>query len=204
MGWSCPDKEVTSVPGSRISLWTEPGAQNVGNSCGLEQRYEREEGQMLRQDLDEERPCNAKTRVQTLFWILLGAIWRIFHRIVILNHWDGTTGISWILPTAYLWVPGSDVWPEIYADFGFILYLGSRDWHPRPRGWAHFHDVGPRGGASLGGAFRHELHTHDVRGVGHGEWSGVEQLLSLYLLFPPEKLQITPQMPIQESLHFWR
>lgn len=32
-----------------------------------------------------------------------------------------------MLPTAYLWVLGSDVWPEIYADFGFILYLGSRD-----------------------------------------------------------------------------
>lgn len=57
-------------------------------------------------------------------------------------------------PTTYLWVLGADVWSKIYAAFGFILCLGNRYWQPGPRGWAHFHDVGPLGGASLGWAFQ--------------------------------------------------
>lgn len=86
-------------------------------------------------------------------------------------------------PTVYLWVLGSHVWPEIHAAFGFILCLGSKDWHPWPRGWAHFHDVGPLGGASLGGAFQKwAVHPWCQRGGTWGmEW-GVTAAITVLLL----------------------
>lgn len=91
------------------------------------------------------RVLYAWRRLQTLFWLLLRAIWGIFHRTRILSHWDGTIGISWMPPTIYLWVLGSDIQPETHAASGFLLCLGSKDWHPWPRGWAPFHGAGPLG-----------------------------------------------------------
>lgn len=172
VGWSYLDKEeVTSTPGRRIRLWKSQGYATLGGSaCGWKKGMGGKERPMPGRELDHEGPC-MPGQESSFILNAIRDIWRLFHRIVILSHWDRTAGISRMLPTAYLWVLGSDVWPETHTTVGFLLRLESRDWHPWPRGWAHFHGVGPLGGASLGGA-RNELHSHDVRGVGHGDRVG--------------------------------
>ena len=160
---------------------------------------------MLRARTRSWRVSYAQMRLQTLFWLLLRAIWGIFHRTRILSHWDGTTGISWMPPTIYLWVLGSDVWPETHAASGFLLCLGSKDWHPWLRGWAPFHGVGPPGW-SLARQGLPEMSCMHMMSEGWRMGNGVG--CNLFYHCPPSFLlrncKSLPRLLIKESFHFWR
>lgn len=151
------------------------------------------------------RVLYAWRRLQTLFWLLLRAIWGIFHRTRILSHWNGTIGISWMPPTIYLWVLGSDIQPETHAASGFLLCLGSKDWHPWPRGWAPFHGAGPLGW-SLARQGLPEMSCVHMMSEGWRMGNGVGCNLCYHC--PPSFLlrncKSLPRLLIKESLNFWR
>lgn len=78
-------------------------------------------------------------------------------------------------------------------------------WTPRPRGWAHFHGVGPLGGASLGGVFQ-KWAAHPWCHGGH-RGNGVGRNHCYHCARPPLLLRnykSLPRLLIKESLHFCR